>query len=241
MFYGIISDIHSNLPALSRVLEELKALHVDAVLCLGDIVGYAAQPRECIEATRQRAQAVVLGNHDAGAVGITPLDYFNALAKEALLWTQKVLSPEEHAYLRSLPLTHECEDFLLVHGSPAFPEEWRYIFAEEHAREGLRATSHRLVFVGHTHCPEAFSMGQDGVKAHHPGTMVLEEGRRYLVNPGSVGQPRDGDARASFVTYKSDQREIEFHRVTYDIGKAQHGIIAAGIPPELALRLSMGF
>lgn len=241
MLYGIVSDIHSNIPALSRVLEEIESLRVDTVLCLGDIVGYAAHPAECIELTRRIAQAVVLGNHDAGACGTTPLEYFNVLAREALVWTKKTLSPRELDYLRSLPLTHEREDFLLVHASPLSPGEWRYIFMGEHAREALESSSHGLVFVGHTHCPAVFSIGEGGLKSHYPGRVLLEEARRYLVNPGSVGQPRDGDPRASFVTYDTARGEIEFRRVPYDIGKAQHGIIAAGIPAELAMRLAVGY
>jgi diadenosine tetraphosphatase ApaH/serine/threonine PP2A family protein phosphatase len=241
MHYGIISDIHSNLPALVRVLEEIRSLKVDEIYCLGDIVGYASEPRECIESTRRNAKAIVLGNHDAGAAGTAPLDYFNSLAREALLWTRKILSPQDLDWLRALPLLHECGDFLIVHSSPVFPERWSYIFAAEHALEALRQSRHHLTFVGHTHCPAVFSLGEEGLRSHYEPDVVLQEGRRYLVNPGSVGQPRDGDPRASFMTYRSDLRRIALHRVSYDIGRTQDSIFAAGLPRELALRLGVGY
>lgn len=241
MLYGIISDIHSNLPALAASLDRLSKLHVESIICLGDIVGYASEPNECIRLVKENADSVICGNHDAGVVGTTSIDYFNFMAKEAILWTRGRLNSNEDEYLRELPLVSETDDFLLVHASPHNPERWHYVFSRESCSTAFEASEASLIFVGHTHRPVLFQQLDGRLEEHHSSRFELGEGERYLVNTGSVGQPRDGDPRASFVTFSSEKRVVEFHRIPYDIDRAQEGIIDAGLPRELANRLRVGF
>ncbi len=241
MLYGIISDIHSNLPALTAALERLEALGVDSIICLGDIVGYASEPGECIRLVRETADVVIQGNHDAGTAGTTPVDYFNSMAKEAIMWSRGRLADDDIRYLRDLPLETEMEDFLLVHASPVDPGRWHYVFSREGARAAFDACDASLIFVGHTHRPVLFHRQDGAIGEHRPDRFELAGGERYLANTGSIGQPRDGDPRASFVSFDSGSGVVEFHRIPYDIEKAQKGIMDAGLPRELASRLSVGF
>ncbi|MFQ6103189.1 MAG: metallophosphoesterase family protein [Candidatus Glassbacteria bacterium] len=241
MLYAIVSDIHSNLSALLAVMSHIDGLKADTIVCLGDIVGYAADPGDCIKIIREKATTIVAGNHDAGTTGTTPLEHFNFLAREAILWTRGILKSEEIEFLEGLPYTSESEDCLLVHSSPVAPREWPYIFSREQAWQAFNSCTNEVIFVGHTHRPMVFSAGGDGLRVHQPGEVKLVKGERYLINVGSVGQPRDGDPRASFATYRSDNRTIEFHRIPYDIEKTQDGIIKADLPLDLATRLGIGF
>jgi putative phosphoesterase len=241
MYYGIISDIHSNEPALTSVLDKLDELSVDTVICLGDIVGYASQPSECIELTKERSSVIVVGNHDSGAVGTTSINSFNELARKAIKWTEKVLRTAEIEFLNGLPLTHDHDGLFLVHASPFSPSEWHYVFSANQARKAFKSCSSDLIFVGHTHRPAVFSTKHDGLEIDLKNRYVMKKGERCLINVGSVGQPRDGDPRASFATFRSDKRVIEFHRTTYDVKRAQESIKKAGLPMQLAWRLSMGY
>lgn len=241
MRYGIFSDIHSNTEALDAVLTLFKGERIERVLCLGDIVGYGAEPRECIAKIRALSPTVVGGNHDWACVGLMSVEYFNRTAREAILWTQKVLGMEECTFLKSLQSVWSSNEITLVHGSLDFPEEFRYIFDVESATSTLDILKTKICFVGHSHLPMILSMeGGGAIHSYPSGSVAFKEGHRYLVNVGSVGQPRDGDPRASCAIFDSDRSFVEIQRVPYDIRSAQRKILQAGLPSLLAARLSEG-
>ena len=214
---------------------------VEGWICLGDTVGYGADPAACLEAVRQRTAPTVLGNHDAAVVGRLDPSYFNPLALAAVRWTSAALGPAGLAYLAGLPMGLEEDGAFFVHASPRLPERWDYIFGPADAAQALEYSPARLCFVGHTHCPLAVRRPVDGpVEAVRAAVFGLEEGARYLVNVGSVGQPRDGDPRACFALWDSGARQVELVRVGYDIAGAQAKILAAGLPARLASRLEQG-
>ena len=241
MRYGIFSDIHSNTEALDVVLALFKKEGVEKYLCLGDIVGYGAEPQECIAKIRALKPIVIGGNHDWGCVEMTPVEYFNTYAREALFWTKSRLNVEELNFLRSLESVHSFEEITLVHGSLDFPEEFHYIFDIESATSTLELLKTKICFVGHSHLPMVLSLDQEGtIHVHRGGKAELGKNERYLVNVGSVGQPRDGDPRASCAIYDSEKEIVEIKRVPYDIRATQQKIIQAGLPRVLATRLSEG-
>jgi diadenosine tetraphosphatase ApaH/serine/threonine PP2A family protein phosphatase len=244
MRYAVLSDIHGNLEALTAVLDRIAGLRAGRFLCLGDIVGYNANPNECIDIVRSEKMAGVLGNHDAAACGLSEPDNFNPLARQALLWTRTQLSPESRAFLQGLPREFSMPGLFLCHG--AIHDTDRYLLSMDDVRETFSLMtelpgSPRACFHGHTHVKMAFSV-QEGTSLREPNdSFLLDRGRRYLINPGAVGQPRDGDPRAAFLVYDSEERRVSFHRVGYDIAACQDKIIRAGLPPRLAERLAMGW
>ena len=240
MRYAIISDIHSNIQALHEVLEAISRLGVDAVVCLGDIVGYGARPSECISLVRDRCSIVLLGNHDAATAERTPYDNFNSLARTAIDWTRNALSPAEMEYLRGLPLTGVQDEFTMTHATYSSPEGWGYLFSTSNAAAEFDACDVTFLLYGHTHHPVVFALKDGEVRSHHVGRFSIDTACRHIINVGSVGQPRDGNPDSCFMTYDADKREIEYHRIPYDIEAAQKDILEAGIPKELAMRLSVG-
>jgi diadenosine tetraphosphatase ApaH/serine/threonine PP2A family protein phosphatase len=236
--YAILSDIHGNLEALDAVLGDA-AQRVDTILCLGDIVGYGADPAACVERVADRAHAVVAGNHEHGVTGLLDLGWFNPRARVAAEWTRRRLDGDHRAWLR--PLTFHVDDATLVHASPVHPAEWDYLVSAEDGYEAFAAFATRLCFVGHSHLPGFWSIGSSG-PGHEPrGEEIgLERGRRYLVNVGSVGQPRDGDPRAAYAVWDVDAHRVTIRRVPYDLAAARRKILAAGLPRSLAERLSIG-
>jgi diadenosine tetraphosphatase ApaH/serine/threonine PP2A family protein phosphatase len=238
--YAIVSDIHGNLEALSEVLARLEP--ADGLFCLGDIVGYGPNPNECLALIRARAQGTVLGNHDVGAIDNHGLAYFNPAAREAIEWTQTVLAPEHVAWLDSLSYELRMPGFLLVHGAPV--EYFRYVSDEQGAAEAFAATDAPLIFVGHTHVAEDYVREQSGLirreSRRDGGRLVLETNARYLVNVGSVGQPRDRNPQASFCFYDPEARTVSWERVAYRIEETQEKIEAAALPDTLARRLALG-
>jgi diadenosine tetraphosphatase ApaH/serine/threonine PP2A family protein phosphatase len=238
--YAIVSDIHSNLEALEAVFARIEP--DEQVLCLGDIVGYGPNPNECVALVRARASACILGNHDVAAIDDHGLAYFNPMAREAMKWTQGVLLPEHVAWLDSLSYELRMPDYLLVHGAPV--DYFEYILDTEAAARAFAATDAPLVFVGHSHVPESYACGSDGQIAQkrrpRGGTLELETGSRYVINAGSVGQPRDRNPEASFVRFDSSARTVVWERVEYAIAKVQAKIEAAHLPPALAERLGVG-
>jgi diadenosine tetraphosphatase ApaH/serine/threonine PP2A family protein phosphatase len=238
--YAILSDIHGNLEALDAVLADA-APRAEAVLCLGDIVGYGADPLACIERVAARAEAVVAGNHEHAVSGLLDLAWFNESARAAAVWTRRRLDDDHRAWLGARPLVHVIDDATLVHASPARPEEWEYLVSAEDGYEAFAAFTTRLCFVGHSHRPGAWSLGSSG-PAHEPNATetVLEHGRRYVINVGSVGQPRDRDARAAYAVWDTDEHRVTIRRVPYDVAGARDKILAAGLPTFLAERLSIG-
>ncbi len=215
------------------------------ILCLGDVVGYGADPVACIEQLGERATAVVAGNHEHGALGLLDLAWFNHFARAAALWTGTQLRPDHRRYLERLPLTAVVEEATLVHASPRSPDEWDYIISAEDGFEVFGDFDTRLCFVGHSHRPGVWSLGSSG--PDHVGglgvpeaSVKLEDGRRYLVNVGSVGQPRDRNPRAAYVIWDREARTVAVRRVTYDYRAAAGKILAAGLPRLLADRLADG-
>jgi len=238
--YAIISDIHGNIQALEAVLGVIKHLGPDKILCLGDVVGYGAKPVECISLTRETCDVVLLGNHDAAATGRCSVDYFNPVARSAIEWTRDVLSDKDVEYLGSLPLLCSDEGFTVTHATYSDPEDWGYIFSSFEAAVEFKAFDMSLLFYGHTHYPVVFSLGDEEIDSQHVSELFLDGNRRYLINVGSVGQPRDGNPAACFLVYDLQNKKIEYHRVPYDIEGSQRDILQTDIPRELAMRLSFG-
>ena len=217
------------------------APRADGVLCLGDTVGYGADPLACIETVAARAQTVIGGNHEWAVAGRLDLGWFNRHARAAAEWTRERLDDDHRAWLDSLPLAAEIGDATLVHASPAQPEEWDYVVSAEDGFAALGACLTRGCFIGHSHRPGVWSVGSAGAE-HRPGggAVVREQGRRYLVNVGSVGQPRDRDARAAYAVWDVERGRVEIRRVAYDVAGARRKIEAAGLPRFLADRLAAG-
>ena len=240
MRYAVVSDVHGNLEALDAVLADA-AGRVDAILCLGDVVGYGADPGACIERLAERAQVITAGNHEHGVAGLLDLDWFNPYARAAVDWTRERLDADHQSYLAALPLVAQVEDATLVHASPAHPEEWEYLVSAEDGFQAFAAFATRLCFVGHSHLPGVWSLGSTGPE-WAPGAMAVDvaPGRRYLVNVGSVGQPRDRDTRAAYALWDAARGAIAVRRVPYDVDTARRKIIAGGLPRYLADRLGWG-
>jgi diadenosine tetraphosphatase ApaH/serine/threonine PP2A family protein phosphatase len=238
--YAVVSDIHGNLEALDAVLADTVG-RADAILCLGDVVGYGADPRACIERLAERAQVITAGNHEYGVAGLLDLDWFNPLARAAALWTRERLDDDHRSYLAALPLVAEVDGATLVHASPDNPEEWGYLVSAEDGFQAFAAFTTRLCFVGHSHVPGVWSLGSTG-PAWLPGAVRvdLEHGRRYLVNVGSVGQPRDRDSRASYALWSVEDGAVAIRRVPYDVDAARRKIAVSGLPQYLADRLAWG-
>ncbi len=239
----IIADIHGNLAALQAVLEDARAHGgIDMLWCLGDIVGYGPEPGGCIEIVRSLSNVVIAGNHDRGAVGKLDTAYFNPAAADALQWTAGQLTPAQKDYLARLPLTLEYEQFLLVHGSPADPL-LEYLISAGIAEKNFDLYAFKFCLVGHSHIPVAFRNDDGGVKpiGLQPGVGLVLAEKRMIINPGSVGQPRDGDFRAAYGVYDTDAGMFRLQRVEYDIKATQDGIMAAGLPVRLATRLNSGY
>ena len=240
MTTAILSDIHGNLEALDAVLAELDRRKPDRVLCLGDIVGYGASPNECLDRVRKRCGVVLLGNHDAAASGGPEAARFNIYARVAAEWTMKTLTRENREYLQRLPLTAQENSFYLVHASPACPRDWEYLLDRFDAEPQFHYFTEMVCFIGHTHQPAIYLADQSGTKSLPLSEGKLDPHRRYIVNVGSVGQPRDHDPRACFVLYHESSTTIEYVRVPYDIEGAQSKIRAAQLPEVLAARLATG-
>ncbi|MFA5142726.1 MAG: metallophosphoesterase family protein [Candidatus Omnitrophota bacterium] len=241
MRYGLISDIHANLEALDAVLASAAKERLDAYMCIGDIVGYGANPKECVEIIKAlKPKAVIAGNHDWGTLGLLDLEYFNEEARCAIAWTRGVIGQPETDYLKSFELTWSDDNITLVHGSLDGPQEFHYIFEAKDAGNTFHISRTALCVVGHSHIAGIFY--HDGqVSGRVEGASVrIEDGKKYVVNIGSVGQPRDGDPRSSYAVYNADEGVVEIKRVAYNIEKAQQKILSAGLPEWLAARLAKG-
>ena len=240
MTTALISDIHGNLEALDAVLAEIKARRPGRVFCLGDVVGYGASPNECLAKVRKHCELVLLGNHDAAASGGPEAARFNIYARVAAEWTAKTLTRENREYLQRLPLTSSQGSTYLVHASPACPRDWEYLLDRFDAEPQFHYFTEPICFIGHTHQPAVYMADPAGTKSLPLSNVTLEPDRRYIINVGSVGQPRDHDPRACFVIYHEAAGGIEFVRVPYDIEGAQAKIRAAQLPEVLAARLATG-
>lgn len=241
MRYGIFSDVHSNTEALEAVIAAYKKESIDIYLCVGDIVGYASEPNKCAEAVKALVCFTVSGNHDWASVGLLSLAYFNYYAKKAISWTKDKLKEEAFSFLASLKLLYRNADLTMVHGTLSNPGEFDYMADSEIARETFGLMETNVCFVGHTHVPGAF------VRKNNRQITYLKETRfkiaqdnKYIIDVGSVGQPRDGDPRSVYCIYDTDKEEICLKRVAYDTRVARNKIIAAGLPSFLGNRLLVG-
>lgn len=245
MRYLILSDIHGNWEALEAVIRDAGS-DFDEILCCGDLVGYGADPNRVVEWARSRVKTVVRGNHDKACAGLDDLEWFNPVARDAALWTRHTLTPRNLEYLRGLPQGPVAMDsFQLLHGSPL--DEDDYLVSTFAVAQIIEYLERPTSFFGHTHLQGGFLCYRNSVKRlDRPGfgearrIIELEHNPYYLINPGSVGQPRDGDPRAAYLAYDSDNRLVEFRRVPYDVRKSQDRIRGAGLPGLLADRLELG-
>ncbi len=242
MRIAFIADVHGNLEALSAVRKSLSSQNPDRIIFLGDMVGYGASPNECIELIRSIAHDAIAGNHDRAAAGVYSPEGFNPNARAAIEWTRSQLTQPHKEYLASLPLKGRIADALYVHGTPLYPELWEYIFTVFDAYEVFNEFSEQLCFVAHSHYPIAFIREREtgSVESQSPLAIDLKHGYRYIINSGSVGQPRDGDPRASYGIYDVTQKQYQLIRVQYPLTFAQQKIIEAGLSPMLAHRLGVG-
>lgn len=240
MIHAILSDLHGNLEALETVLADVSRRGVETMACLGDFVGYGAAPNECIDRLRPRIEAAVAGNHDLAATGRIKLGYFNDDAARAARWTMQALRPENLEYLRALPFSLAWRGVRLVHSSPASPEEWHYVFTPNDAAIEMESCEESVCFIGHSHFPGTFELQGSRVAYTRVERVTTRANARYLVNVGSVGQPRDGDPRAAYLLWDDEARTIEHVRLEYDIESARRRILDAGLPKFLADRLQWG-
>lgn len=241
MLLALLSDIHANREALEAVISTGRARGVEAWICLGDIVGYGAEPQACLNKVRELTDEAVLGNHDAAAIGQMNLAYFNPYARQAIEWTVEQLDESARQYLASLPLVIERDEALCVHAEPSQPAKWGYVHNLPAAQKALAAIEQRFCFVGHSHCPFLCAEREKSVELLSSGLHPIRPQSRYLANIGSVGQPRDGDARACFAIWDQVAKTLELVRCSYDVATTQHKIITAGLPPMLAERLAQGY
>jgi predicted phosphodiesterase len=241
MRVAVVSDIHGNLHALEAVLGALEADKPDELWCLGDLVGYGARPNECCSAIEARASICLAGNHDLAVRGTIDLAEFSGDAGAAAAWTRTVLSDDARAYLDGLEPQGKRADTALFHASARDPI-WEYVLSDEAAFTTLALTEEPLVLIGHSHAALQISLHGDSLEGGlaPAGTELDLRGGRRLLNPGSVGQPRDGDLRAAYLLLDLDARTASFHRVAYDIQRTQQEIREAGLPETLAARLSAG-
>lgn len=236
----IVSDVHSNLIALDAVLAAAEAEGpLDGVWCLGDVVGYGPWPLETVQRLRSLGAVCIRGNHDAGAVGQISLDTFNYAAREACRWNGAQLDEDARSFLKGLPDTVAVAGFTLVHGTPRDPL-WEYLADYADAMEALASIDTRDALVGHTHYQFAFEDGRGAALPGSGGLTVTRGGRRLVVNPGSVGQPRDRDPRAAYAIYDSEVDTLSLRRAAYDIASTQRAMEEAGLPEPLISRLSAG-
>lgn len=254
MRLAILSDIHANLPALEAVLADVEDAGVGELWCLGDVVGYGAQPDECTSLVAERCRVCLVGNHDLAVLGELDISSFSPAAAAAVRWTQQTATPETLDFLRGLDPADETRDVALYHASPRDPV-WEYVLWPDQAAECIAIQAARVSLIGHSHVALFFVMGEDrrprsaqsleldeaarGAQAGAETRLDLSEGR-WLVNPGSVGQPRDGDPRAAWLELDTDAWEATYHRVEYEIDRAASAIEATDLPEHLARRLYVG-
>lgn len=239
MRYLLISDIHGNLEALQATLDAAEDLEPYQLMCLGDIVGYGADPAACIDLIGERANLILAGNHDLAVADTIPFDDFNAIARQAIEWTQRVLTPEDKELLSTLPLQYVDGDYCFSHASPIEPMKFGYIRTLEDVAEVFNHIGQTFCFVGHTHLPVLVRMDEQSGKMEvvRETKVYVEDHYRYFVNVGSLGQPRDNNPDACMVVLDEDELSIEFLRVPYDITASQEKILSEGLPSYLAERL----
>jgi predicted phosphodiesterase len=239
MKYAIIADIHANLEAFQVILADIEAQKCTHVACLGDVVGYNANPKECLDVVRAMNIPCVKGNHDEYCSSDEVLEGFNPHAAEAVMWTRKQLNDDDKKWLRELKYVRLVSNFTIVHATLDGPQRWGYVFDKLAAAASFTYQNTPVCFFGHTHVPVAFIRDAQ-IRGGTYSKFKIEPGRKYFLNVGAVGQPRDSNPKASYVIYDMDDSSIELRRLDYDIATAQKKIIDAGLPPRLAERLAVG-
>ena len=239
MKFAIIADIHANLEAFQTVLADIKEQKCTHYACVGDVVGYGANPKECLKIVRDMGMPCVKGNHDEYCSMDEQLDGFNAHAAEAVNWTRKQLNDDERQWLKDLKYFRLVTSFSMVHATLDGPQRWGYVFDKLAAAASFTYQNTSVCFFGHTHVPVAF-IRDTMVRGGTYSKFKVDPTKKYFVNVGSVGQPRDNNPKAAYVVYDVDEGVIELRRLEYDIAAAQKKILDAGLPPRLAERLSYG-
>ena len=239
MRFAIFSDVHANLEALEAVLADARARKCTRFVCLGDVVGYNANPGECVERVRELDCPAVKGNHDEAASRLTPPGDFNEIAERAISWTRERLTDEHKEWLRGLPLQTCVHDFTIVHATLDTPEQWGYVFNNLDAAASFTYQRTNVCFFGHTHVPMVF-VRDESVRRERVEHVRIEPAKKYFINMGSVGQPRDGNWRAAYCIYDTENNLVQQFRVKYDLAAVQKKIAEAGLPRLLAERLAIG-
>ncbi len=239
MRIALFGDIHANLEALEAVLQDASKQGVTDYVCMGDIVGYNADPAACLEIVRAMDAPTVKGNHDNDAAGNHSLDNMNLIAAAALVWTRSQLTEEQRLWLQRLRMVRQVSNFTVVHSTLDQPANWNYVTNRFDAISNFSFQFTQLCFHGHTHVPRVY-VKTDKVDELEPDTISIQPDSKYFINVGSVGQPRDGDWRACYVIYDLEKHILSFRRVEYDIEKTQAKIITAGLPKMLAERIAEG-
>ena len=238
----LISDIHANLPALEAVIKEAKKVGFDAVYCAGDIVGYYPWPNEVTKWVEENVKECVMGNHDAIIAGIVPPDYFSSAAYEAIIWTLKELTEDNKRFISQLPFYRKFDGTFLVHDTPLQPMSMYYILTPEDALEVFRQTDYQITIFGHTHIPVLYAYnGKELRVVYDMDGFELKNGYRYLINPGSVGQPRDGIPLASFLIWDTENGKLIHRRVDFDKERVLKEVLKKGLPEVLGYRLFKGY
>lgn len=242
MRIAVFSDVHANLEALQETLAFLEKEKIEKFFIVGDLIGYGANPNECIDLIRQLDCEIVAGNHDYGVLAKTDINLFNAMAKQAIQWTIRQMSQASLDYLSNLQLVQKKDNWCLVHATLESPASWQYVFDNTDALNQFVCFKEWICFIGHSHLPIIFELQEQNqsVNEIRATNYRLKDNCRYLINVGSIGQPRDGDNRACFVIWDKEKSELKYVRLEYNIKSAQEKIIKAGLPEFLALRLSLG-
>lgn len=240
MRFAIFSDIHSNLEALEAVMLDAEQQKCTDFVCLGDVVGYNANPHECVARIRELGCPVVKGNHDEQASLSKSSREFNELAEQAINWTRGHLDDADKQWLRDLRYQRQVRDFTIVHATLDAPGHWGYVFNIMDATASFPYQHTAVCFFGHTHVPMAFIREENRVRRERIEQLQIDMTKKYFINPGGVGQPRDRDWRAAYCIYHIEKNVVEQRRVEYDLATAQQKIIKAGLPPLLAERLAVG-
>jgi len=238
---AIISDIHGNLPALQAVFDQIDQEQIDKVICLGDVVGYGPDPNACMNLVRERCQVILMGNHDYACIYKPEMFFFNHFARQAIEYTLTIFKEEHLEFINKLPFRYSEDDLLFVHANPLRPEGWEYILSIDEAIYYFPKFSEKICFIGHSHLPSIFIERENsGFSTTEQREISLEDNCRYIINVGSVGQPRDGNPASSFGIIDLEKRNFEIVRVAYDIEKTIERMNEAGLPNFLAQRLRIG-
>ena len=241
MKFALLSDIHGNYEALTQVLHDLENQKVDKVHCLGDVIGYGADPVACLETVSKHCDIKLMGNHEYAALGLVSTDHYNTAAKESSEWTKAQLSDNELSLIADFEMSRSFDNFYFVHASPFEPDQWRYIIAPNAAIEGFMHFDGKICFNGHTHLPQIFIEQEDALPRCQIGHDFLPAPEnRYIINVGSVGQPRDNDNRACYLIFDTDEYEVIYRRVEYDIATTQTKMAELQMPELLINRLAIG-